>query len=252
MKKEKNKEIKLDLKNSKVFFDTYNKIRKKRLTYARRVYRRLESDEFNVTSANAEFLAQICNNLDDSSGFGSQLCLEWMLDFYMGQEFEKVYPLMREVYQFLLDNEHHERNKFEYFNDNEAFYVDPSRLIFVCGKAWSDRSRYLTIDIKENILPNWYIHKCYIRNIWRRTKKRYGRIKRPTLSQYRKIDFKIGDNDGDFSQYGDCRDIGHILTYEKGIGNEGKCDKVIWDINAHIYFFHEISCLWSEINEEKN
>lgn len=109
-------------------------LRKRILAYAMRVISKLRRDGEHNTSNHAEFLATICNECDVVYGLGSQLCLEWMLDFYMAMEFKRAYSRLYQIWEFLVQNGYRERNKLEYFNDSEAFFVDDERLICVFGK----------------------------------------------------------------------------------------------------------------------
>ncbi len=218
--------------------------RKETLNGVPSVIKQLKKD--GDTSNQAEFLANICSHFDDIYGSGRQLCLEWMLDFYISIEFEKIYPWLREVWQFLIDNNHNIRNKLDYFNDSEAFYIDKDRLICAFGKSWSNETRYLVMDHKEDY-GTFQTHNCYVRKIWKRSRKNcIGRIDRPTLSHYRKINFNLNFNDkAGFTIYGDCRDNGHVLSYKNYFGNKN-CDHVMWDINEPLWFFFEVNTLWTQ------
>lgn len=215
--------------------------RRKCLAVAKRASARLKKD--GTTDHQAEYLANICSDMDGRFGLGSQLCLEWMLDYYMALQFEKAYPLLQEIKTHLVEQGHTERNKLEYFNDSEAFSINRGgKLTLVFGKHYPDEPRYLVIDE----ISDW-THRCYVRNVWRRTKLNcIGMVEQPTLKHYRDRNFDMHYRDGDsFRVYGDARDNGHVLTYEKIFGR-GKCDKVIWDVGAHTWFFFEVNTLWTQ------
>lgn len=225
-------------------FEEQDKRRRQRLAYAKRVTHVL-SKGHNNTNLNAEFLGTICSELDSEFDVGSQLCFEWMADYYIAREFERVYPWIQQIWNFLVENGHSERNKLEYFNDSEAFYVDTDRLIFVCGKSWQRESRCLVIDSHPDI-GEMKRHLCWVRRVWRRRRLNcIGSVDRPTISHYRAVDFAMGFHDGNFRIYGDCRDCGHVLTYKNEFG-VGKCDRVISDINEPLRFFFEINTLWTQ------
>jgi hypothetical protein len=203
------------------------------------------------TDLEAEFLARICQDIDQRFGLGSQLGLEWMLDHYMALEFERqAYPWVKEIHQYLVDNGHHARNKLEYFNDCEAFYIDPERVVLVCGSYYHLDPRYLVIDEPGVELvggiDQW--HSFYVRQIWQRTKLNcINSVEQPTLTHYRRRGFKLrGYCEKDrFRTYGDARDGGHVLSYERMLGR-AKCDHVIWDVNAPMRFFFEVNTLHAQ------
>ncbi len=223
------------------------------LHFADQVQKALGKDQ----DTNAAFLAQICNAQDVHYGLGSQLCLEWMLDHYVALGFERAYPLIKEIHQFLVAEKHSVRNKLRYFNDSEAFYIDPKRIIMVCGKVYRDEPRYLIMDgvetLNANIRDDW--HNCYVRKIWQRRKlNSIGGVKQPTLSHYRAKNFDPHYTDEDekhrfergwFTTYADGRDPGHVLSYEKHLG-KAKCEHSLWDLNAPLSFFFEVNTLWSQ------
>lgn len=214
--------------------------RQKCLAAAKRASARLKKD--GNTEHQAEYLANICSDMDDRFGLGTQLCLEWTLDNYMALQFEKAYPLLCQIKTHLVEQGHTERNKLEYFNDCEAFSIDRGgKLTLVFGKQWHDEPRYLVIDETSD-----WNHRCYVRKVWRRTKLNFRSIVQPTLKHYRDANFDMHYKDGNsFRVYGDARDPGHVLSYERMFGR-GKCDKVIWDIVAHTRFFFEVSTLWAQ------
>lgn len=217
--------------------------RRQCLSYANRVIARLKIYGQD-TDNHAMFLARVGNELDSVYGLGGgQLCLEWMLDYYMAMEFERAYPWLVAIWKYLVDNEYDQKNKYEYFNDAEAFYVEAERMICVLGKRYGQR--YLVIDDRK---PDDHVfsHKCYVRHIWPRTKfDCIGGVARPVLRHYSSLNFKMGFSDGPLRVYGDARDQGHVLTYEKILG-KATCDKVIWDVNAPILFFFEVNTLWTQ------
>lgn len=215
--------------------------RQKCLSSAKRASARLKKD--GTTGHQAEFLANICSDMDDRFGLGRQLCLEWMLEYYMALQFEKAYVWLQDIKTYFVEHGHTERNKLEYFNDSEAFSIDRGgKLTLVFGKHYHDEPRYLVIDEISSIN-----HRCYVRKVWRRTKLNcIGGVERPTLKHYRDKNFDMHYKDGNsFRVFGDARDPGHVLTYEKIFGR-GKCDKVIWDVDAHIWFFFEVNTLWTQ------
>ena len=205
------------------------------------------------TDDHALFLANICVHFDEHYGVGrGNLCLEWLLDHYVAFEFEKnVLPLVVEIRQALESGKHTFRNKFEYFDGAEAYYVpNDETKVLVFGQSHHDRPTYLVIGGSDQDL----FHKFYVRQIWPQTKRdSIGGIAEPTLAFYRKHDFKLGYNRGAF--YGDCRDEGHIMTYERVsfLGKEhGKCDNVSWDMNAPLHWFFEVNSLHTEVVGESD
>lgn len=233
-----------ELEKMRRSIDEHSERRHRQLRYARRVKDTI-AKTCDDTDIHAEFLASICNELDEPYGLGEHLCLDWLLDHYIAIEFQRVaYPWMLEIWRYLVKHDHSERNKLEYFNDAEAFFVDRERMIFVCGKSWQRESRYLVIDDNEHFGDRLH-HKCYVRRIWRRTRLNcIENVDQPTLRHYRDVGFDMGYHDGKFRIYGDCRDYGHVLTYENMFG-KAKCDKVIWDLNTPLRFFFEVNTLWT-------
>lgn len=215
--------------------------RQKCLASAKRASARLKKD--GDTDHQAEYLANICSDMDDRFELGSQLCLEWMLDHYMALEFERAYVCLKAIKTHLVEHGHTERNKLEYFNDSEAFSIDRGgKLTLVFGKHYSDTPRYLVID---NL--SYASHRCYVRHVWRRTKLNcIGVVEQPTLKHYKDSSFDVRLTKGPLQQaFGDARDPGHVLSYEKMFGR-GKCDKVIWGIGSHTSFFFEVNTLWTQ------
>lgn len=221
-----------------------DKLRQQSLKYADKVKDTL-INSYTDTSVQAEFLAIICNSLDEDYGLGTTLCLDWMLEYYIAREFKNhAYPKMLEIWRYLVEHNHNQNNKLEYFNDCEAFFLDKERMIFVCGKIYKSEPRFLIINE-----PSYLNHKCYVRNIWRRVKNNcINNVVHPTLKNYQNVKFNMRYNDGKFRIYGDCRDEGHVLTYTDSFDRQ-KCDHVIWDINTPIRFFFEVNTLWTQITE---
>ena len=204
--------------------------------------------DFNIK---AEFLGKMTANLDEKFGVGSTLGLDWLVDHYLAYEFERnVYPWVLEIHRLLKANKHHYQNKWEYFNDAEAYYIPhKEKDICVFGQSYYDRPTYLVIDEKSN-----FHHKFYVRQIWPRKKANAYFVEQPTLAYYREYDFKLGYGDDSIS-YGDCRDNGHIFTYEqmKYLREEhGKCDHSIWTLQETIRWFFEVNTLHTQLTEEVN
>jgi hypothetical protein len=214
--------------------------------YARRVQVKLEKIAPDHTDAHAEFLAGICSNFDDQYGLGTQLCLEWFVDHYVAREFERAYPWLREIWQFLIDGGHDHRNKLEYFKDAEAFFVDKTRLVCVFGTQYHRDPRYLVIYNEHGHVLKYPHRECYVRHIWRKTKfDCIGSVVQPTLKHYRDVGFELRYHDGPLRIYGDCRDEGHIFTYKSDFG-KAKCDHAMWHLNEALRFFFEVNTLWTQ------
>lgn len=220
--------------------DADDEARRKCLASAKRASARLK--KVTNTDHQAEFLATICSDMDHRYPMGTQLCLEWMLDHYMALEFEKAYVCLKAIKTHLVEQGHTERNKLDYGHDSEAFSIDRGgKLTLVFGEHYHNEPRYLVIDDVSLIG-----HRCYVRKVWRRTKLDcIGMVKQPTLKHYRDSGFKTRSMEDPFRSYGDARDPGHVLTYEK-MFERGKCDKVLWDVGAHTRFFFEVNVLWSQ------
>ena len=204
--------------------------------------------DFNLKTM---FLGNMAAKLDEKFGVGSTLGLDWMVDHYLAFEFERnVYPWVGEIYNMLKAKKHHYQNKREYFNDSEAYYIPhKEKQICVFGSWYSDRPTYLVIDDKSE-----YHHKFYVRQIWPRLKANSWSVEQPTLAYYRKYDFKLGFADDSIS-YGDCRDVGHIFTYEHmGLLNDddghGKCDHAMWTLQESIRWFFEVNTLHTQLKED--
>jgi len=213
-----------------------NTKRQSTMRYAKKARVHLEKIT-DWTDDQAKFLADICVEFDTDYDVGTHLCLDWMLDNYIAMEFERrVDPLIRDIVKALIP--YNERNKFEYHHDRHAFLVREG--IFVFGFDWRDQSRYLCIDEQNSIF-----RKYYVRNIWRRKKAHAWGIDRPTLSTYRDHDFKFGGDNG--LSYGDCRDPGHVLTYERLLSKTGKCDYTTGYLKESLRWFFEINHLHNQL-----
>ncbi len=201
------------------------------------------------TSHSAAFLGKVLYDQDEMFGVGHVLCLEWTLDHFMARAFEKAYPLLLEIHEFLVENGHGECSKREYFNDREAFFAHKDRPICVFGSRFRSEPRYLWIDRPENS-PGWSRHRSYVRQVWQRTGLDcIGGVAKPVLRHYRENDFDMKfRRDAPFRIYGDARDEGHVLTYEKMHGR-ARCDKVIWDVSAPLWFLFEVNTLHAQLTE---
>ncbi len=200
------------------------------------------------TERSASFLGKVLYDQDQKFGVGTVLCLEWALDHFMAHAFEEAYPLLLEIHKFLVENGHSARNKREYFNDSEAFFVRKDRPICVFGPYYRDAPRYLWIDCLEKF-GDWTCHRSYVRHIWQRTKlNSIDGVKEPVLRHYQENDFDMKFRDTPFHIYADARDEGHVLTYEKILGR-AKCDKVIWNVNAPLRFLFEVNTLHTQLLE---
>ena len=200
----------------------------------------------------AEFLGNITVRIDDKFPLGTTLCLDWLIDHFVAYEFERsAHAWSNEIYETLKERGHTYLNPCEYFNDNEAFYIPhATKKIYVCGKTYNERPRYLVID---DLGESGFIGNFYVRWVWKKTKlNSIGGVQQPTLSLYRKNDFSLRHADTKGALYGDCRDVGHILTYElvtfKGDGH-GKADSAMYTINDIIHWFFEVNCLHTELTE---
>ncbi len=186
----------------------------------------------------AKFLANICVELDAEYGVGTTLALDWMLDNYVAMEFERrAYPWFIDIWQALKDGKHTVKNQFDYSDGYEAFYIPHKTMkIVVMGSWWKySGSKVLVMD---NPGHDGYFRKFSVRKIWKRLSQTKWSVERPTLAHWRKKDFKL--------KYGDCRDPGHIMTYEKmSPAHAGKCDHVIWDLNEPIRWFFDVNILWT-------
>lgn len=238
-----------EISSVSAMLDRRDKLRQKWVARAKRLQTELSA--LDTPDVTAEFLARICQSEDEKYGFGSTLCLDWMLEHYMAQEFESAFPKIQGIHRFLVENGHDMRHKFEYFNDGEAFFVDPERLILVCGKHYRDTPRYLLVEGAERagmreLGMDW--SSFHVRQIWRRTKLDcIGSVDQPTLAHYRDMGFILDkfQEKNKFRIYGDGRDRGHVLSYENMFGRS-KCKEAIWDIGAHTRFFFEVGILWTQ------
>ncbi len=201
----------------------------------------------------AKFLAQVCDSQDEKYGLGSQLCLEWMLEQYMALEFERAYPWIQQIHKFLVDGEHSIRNKFEYFNDSEAYFIDHPQMVMVWGKTYQDEPRFLLMDriSPKGTDPYYARQRFWVRQIWRQTRKKHGFIQQPTLKHYREKGFDLGYKEGDnrkldlLTTYGDFRDVGHVLSYERMTGRKS-CEGAISFLPRSVEFFFEVNTLWCQ------
>ncbi len=190
----------------------------------------------------AEFAARLIQHFSKDYGDEPSLALEWMLDHFVALRLEDhIMEWMHEIWQHLVSNKHDERHKFEYFNDAVAFFVRRERMAFICGKG----HRYLVIDNSTDLQD--YLA---VRRVWPRTRRNcINNIDQPTLRFYRQRNFSLQYN---HPIYGDARDPGHVLTYNryrfgKSRSEHGKCDKVIWNLNEPLWFFFEINSLHTQL-----
>lgn len=210
-----------------------------------RALKKLSSKE--LLDEPAAYLANICVELDAEYGIGTTLCLDWMLEQYIAMEFERrVHPWFIELWQALVDGKHTQQNQFEYFSDCEAFHIPhESKRIVVMGSWWKyGGTKVIAIDDTDN--ENSLFSNFYVRTIWKKSRRDcIGTVDHPTLSCYRKRKFEM-KYINEPRWYGDCRDPGHIMTYENMFG-KGKCEKTIWDLKAPLRWFFDVNSLWTQL-----
>ena len=225
------------------------------LSYSNRVAKVLKGDH-DDTDDQAKFLANICQQLDERFGTGSQLTLEWVIDHYLGLEYHRnIAPKLAEMYNALVKGKHTLRNKAEHFK-GYTYYIptDKSKKVMVMtnenngdyNKPWS----WLVI-IDENVISE----KVYVRKIWTKTRLDcIQNVDQPTLSFYRKIKFDMCYDNG---VYGDARDRGHVMSLrqdkpydkENGVHDDveaGKCDHSLWHMDEALRWFFEVGCEHTE------
>ena len=236
-----------ELARVSMLLDKQDTIRTKSIDYMHQVASRLEEKTEDDTNIYAEAIGRIIAKYDDRKfGLGGGwLCLEWFLDYYVAWTLENnVFDKLVQIREMLHDGKYTQRNKYEYFNDCEAFYIKHSTLsLCVFGKSWHSEPRYLVIDVDS---PSQ--HRLYVRRVWRKLKKGYA-IEQPTLTTYRTIKYEPSFSRAGYPFFGDARDPGHVLTYTKFMTMKGQCDKTLWDLNAPLWFFFEVNSLWTQITE---
>ena len=204
---------------------------KKVMTRSNRELKLLDDDR--LLDEPAKYLANICVELDAKFDVGITLSLDWMLNQYFEMEFERrVRVWLTEIYDVLKDGGATKKNPVKLFN-GFAFYVPhKEKLVFV--HEWDGSCGYLVI-VEKSILSSEHLGNVFVRMIWNRLGRQYGFIHKPTLAYYRKKDFS--------TQYGDCRDNGHVFTtkFLQGV------DHVIWDINAPMRWFMAINSIWTAL-----
>lgn len=242
-----------EFKRAEAVMARLSRSRKKWRAESNRTLRRLANKRLHDQAA--MFLANICVELDKTFGPGSQLTLEWMLDFYVSMEFERrARPMFIKCWNELRARKHTHKNPFDYSDlDMSAFYIPhPTKRIVVMG-SWHKygRSKALVIDDADERGKD----KVIVRRIWPRSKRNDYYFEQPTLSFYRKLGFKTDGND-EPRTYGDCRDSGHVLTYDRWafackVASAGHhCDHVIWNIAEPLHWFSEVGWLWSALDVE--
>lgn len=211
----------------------------------------LKSDRRRGGKPHYVSLAIACQGLDKKYGIGGdKIVLDWLLDVYVALEFERAYPLLLKTWKYLIAHKHHEQNGFEYFDCEEAFFLNKDQMVMVMGGGRQDDTRILIVDERspnQTLLP--LFNRCYVRRIWKRRKRNcIGSIEKPTLADYRALNFKMEYHAGPpFRLYGDCRDKGHVLTYSKVLSPFGSCDKVRWNIQEPMWWLFHVNHLWKQI-----
>jgi len=215
------------------------KYERKILKYAERVKRKLEEDSLSSVYK-AIFLSKIAKEDLEMN----HLTMHWMLDHYMGEYIKDAIPVIKKIHAKLVECGYNGRNKYDYFNDCEAFYELTDRPVLVIGKHYG--VRYLIMHDEAGDMGN----TLFVRHIWKRTRKDcIGTIDRATLSYYKNIDFKPRFID-EPRLYGDCRDYGHVLTYGDWCHNP-KCDNVHWNLHDHTSFIFELYSLNKQLFEDE-
>lgn len=172
------------------------------------------------------------------------LVFEWTLEHTFGLLFEELYlPKCLEIHKALGLGGFTSRSKYEYQSDCEAFVVPHEKPVFAFGKVWHDSQKNLFV---HSPCALGLFDRSHIRKIWKRTKKKHGAwIEHPTLKTYQDLDFEMRFNEGPFRMYGDCRDEGHVLTWEKNMMS--KCDKPTWSLGDHLQVLFEINSLHNQL-----
>jgi len=227
------------------------------LAFSERTLNKLKTHD--NTNNQAKFLANICFQLDDRFDTGGALTLEWMIDHYLAGEYHNnISPLLNELYDMLVDGNHTCVNKWEHCR-GYVYYIPLKN-----KDEWSSR-KVLIMTNENNYGWDWLViidsniisENVYVRKIWKKTRfNSINNIDQPTLSFYRKINFDLCyDND----VYGDCRDNGHIMTYESSVKWDyetknktkevGKCDHSISFLRENLRWFFEVGSLHCEMEE---
>lgn len=216
------------------------------MEFSNQTLKRLKDDEtFSWTNDRAKFLANICVQLDRS---GDQLVLEWMIASYLGMSFAKnTYPMFVEIFDKLVENKNTYVNKFEHFKGYAYYIPCKGKRVLVMTNENNDFD-WLVIQESNSIRDD-----VFVRKIWPKSKKYYGHLEQPTLQFYRSFNFELTQypekgTPGYQLVYGDCRDLGHVMSYTSQFG-EDKCDQGSGFLTENLRWFFEVGCVHCEVME---
>ncbi len=159
---------------------------------------------------------------------GEYLGIEWALEHFWAAEVERHIPRLLEIHNLLEERNHTQKNPFTYNDmDYNIFYIKND---WIKNQKWIKDVEGEGIDYFKNIMvfdqqgygqlvihkKDYFHEKINAVRIWPRTTKRYGFTDKRSLNYYRNKKWKL--------EYGDCRDKGYILSYEK-MFNNSKVDR---------------------------
>ena len=230
------KSLELELRTHNKWKAERDKVLEKIMTRSNRELKRLSDDK--LLSEPAQYLANICVELDAGYGVGTTLTLNWMLDHYFEMEFERrVRAWLTEIYDALKAGGATEKNPVDLFKGLAFCVPHKEKMIFV--HDWDGLSGYLVIVEKPilgySAFSKEHLGDVYVRRIWKKLGRQYGFLHKLTLAYYRKKDFS--------PRYCDCRDKGHVFTTKFLVG----VDHAIWDINVPMSWFMAINGVWTAL-----
>jgi hypothetical protein len=182
-----------------------------------------------------QYVAEENRDGEESKGCGD-LMLEWIKDRFWGQIVEDHIPTFRAVYNILLKNGNtSQKNCYVYGDLDVGIWIEKTKnpkdkkviaSTRYCSMADDNTHLYIMTGLKfvDMDPPDFNFLKFYCRTVWPRQKKEkfhFGDdrdIKIPSLRTYQERDFKFS--------YQDCRDKGHVFTYNAFMGPS--LDKAHW------------------------
>lgn len=204
-------------------------------------------------------IGDYCNR-DDIDSFHS---LDKIVERAISKKVDKkIAPVIDATINYLIANNHTKNNPLKLHN-GFAYYIKTKpqkeshkKNVIVFGSDYNDEPNFILIQ-DVNIIRK----RIFIREIWARGKTKDGYTSKPSVKYYRDADFNMSYSNSDPVRpniYGDCRDIGHVLSYEVGIDlednieNDGTCDSPLFYIPQMTHAFRFIQNFDMVVNHGEN
>lgn len=160
---------------------------------------------------------------------GEYLCIDWVMERFMGIMFHRHMSKVTWIYQYLIDNKHDCKNPCEKLYDSNIYYINSG---FSDSDNHWDYRRITSLNNKGRYYLFIDEGNCISRRF-------HVRQMNPTTYLRKGL------------AYSDCRDKGYVLTWEEICGSKGKIEWAYrhYDEIKHILWL--IRLMYSAVKEDK-